>query len=392
MEPVTQALLGAATAELVAGRTLRGRALGWGAVIGMSPDLDVLLGPLRDGYGEWLYHRGTTHSLWFGFVVGPILGYLLWRWRDLGREDTLPGWIRIGVVALLTHPLLDGFTPYGTQFFAPFDRTRFAWNGVAIVDPAYSLMLGTGVLLAARRSLPESTRRLGLHLGLALSTAYLLLGLVVNHSVVRDLRTRLETSYGALERVRAYPTFLQPWTRGFVARADGLVIAGLHSWQEWDCPAWRVHPQPAPSPALAAVDAAWPTRILRWHADGDVATFVHREPGGVLRVRLEDVRYSWFSPEARGAWGIEARVTEDGELRSGPVRFPREMRTDEALARLRQLLLGRLPGREDGWERPPDCAAPAQQAGERDAPPPPPSRSHPACATLCPPSTETGPA
>ena len=79
MEPITQALLGAATAELVAGRALRGRALGWGAIIGMSPDLDVLLGPLRDGYGAWLYHRGTTHSLWFGFVLGPLLGWILWR-------------------------------------------------------------------------------------------------------------------------------------------------------------------------------------------------------------------------------------------------------------------------------------------------------------------------
>jgi len=363
LEPVTQALLGAATAELVAGRTLRGRALGWGAVIGMSPDLDVLLGPLHQGYGEWLYHRGTTHSLWFGFVAGPLLGYLLWRWRDLGREDTLPGWIRIGIFALLTHPLLDGFTPYGTQFFAPFDRARFAWNGVAIVDPAYSLMLGAGVLFAARRSLPEATRRLGLHVGLALSTAYLALGLIVNHRVVSDLQTRLEPLYGALERVRAYPTVLQPWSRSFVARTDEVVIVGLHSWQEWRCPAWRVHPNPPPSPALAAVEAAWQTRMLRWHADGDVGTFLHREPGGVLRVRLEDVRYSWASPEARGAWGVEARATEAGELLSDPVRFPREAPTNEAIAHLGRLLLGRLPGPEDGWERPPDCRETGPEAG-----------------------------
>ena len=357
MEPATQALLGAATAELVAGKTLRGRALGWGAVIGMSPDLDVLLGPLHDGYGSWLYHRGTTHSLWFGFVAGPLLGYLLWRWRDLGREDTLPGWIRIGIFALLTHPLLDGFTPYGTQFFAPFDRTRFAWNGVAIVDPAYSLMLGAGVVIALRRSLPEATRRLGLLAGVILSSAYLALGLVVNERVVSDLRGSLEPIYGRLERVRAYPTFLQPWTRGFVARADEGVVVGLHSWQEWDCPAWRMHPRPPPSPALTAVDAAWQTQMMRWHADEDVATFVHHEPGGVLRVRLEDVRYAWASPEARGAWGIEARVTEQGELLADPVRFPREIPPTDAIERLGRLLLGRLPNREDGWQRPLDCEA-----------------------------------
>ena len=161
-------------------------------------------------------------------------------------------------------------------------------------------------------------------------------------------------------RVEDFDVGVVPGTGGVRALwalddTDEVVIVGLHSWQEWRCPAWRVHPKPPPSPALAAVEAAWQTRMLRWHADGDVGTFLHREPGGVLRVRLEDVRYSWASPEARGAWGIEARVTEVGELLSNPVRVPRKAPTTGAIAHLGRLLLGRLPGPEDGWERPPDC-------------------------------------
>ena len=110
MEPVTQALLGAASAELVAGKSLpRPTALVFGALIGMSPDLDILLGPLNNGYGEWLFHRGTTHSLWFGFAIGPLLGWALWKWRDpegatpplrvdqaghyRARDPPPPGWI-----------------------------------------------------------------------------------------------------------------------------------------------------------------------------------------------------------------------------------------------------------------------------------------------------------
>ena len=72
MEPLSQALLGAATADIVAGRRLGRRALLWGALVGMAPDLDVLAAPLHAGFGEWLYHRGTTHALWFGPVVGPL--------------------------------------------------------------------------------------------------------------------------------------------------------------------------------------------------------------------------------------------------------------------------------------------------------------------------------
>lgn len=356
MEPVTQALLGAATAELVAGRALRGRALGWGAAIGMSPDLDVLLGPLHQGFGEWLYHRGTTHSLWFGFVAGPVLGWALWRWRDHGDPETLAGWIRLAIVALVTHPLLDGFTPYGTQLFAPFDRTRFAWNGVAIVDPFYSLLLASGVAAALRRSLPDSLRRGLLVTALALSTGYLLVGLGVNRWVENDLRQALTGRTSRIERIRAYPTIFQPWLRSFVVRTPEAVIVGLHSWQEAGCPAWREHPRPADSPGLTRVRETWQARLLEWFADGDTLTLVHPEPGGGVSIRIEDIRYGWASPEARGMWGIEARVTADGTLHpEGVRRIARTSPSTADLGRLLPLFAGRLPTREAGWKRPADC-------------------------------------
>lgn len=357
MEPFTQALLGAATAELAAGRAMRGRALGWGAAIGMAPDLDVLLGPLHDGYGEWLYHRGTTHALWFGPVVGPLLGWLLWRWRDLGRAETLPGWIRLAVVALFTHPLLDGFTPYGTQLFAPFDRTRFAWNGVAIVDPAYSLLLGAGVAIAALRAFDERTRLRAVSAGLLVSTAYLLAGLGVNRWVEHDLRRALADEVGRIERLRAYPTIFQPWLRSIVVHTPEAVVAGLHSWQEAGCPAWRVHPRPPPDAGLERVRESGPGRLLAWFADGDVATFVEPLPDGGRVVRLEDVRYAWASAEARGLWGIEARLDANGRPIGGIRRLARPAPGERDLARLGALLRGRLPGADAGWQRPPGCGS-----------------------------------
>ena len=361
MEPVTQALLGAATGYAVAGRTLERRALGWGAAIGMSPDLDVLLGPLHEGYGEWLYHRGTTHSLWFGFVLGPLLGWLLWRWRDAGRDradptrpgrdDRLAGWMRLAVVALVTHPLLDGFTPYGTQFFAPFFRERFAWNGVAIVDPFYSSLLALGVLFAAATRLAPRTRWRGLFAGLLLSTAYLAFGVLVDRWVVEDVRAAVAPTTPGIERVRAYPTIFQPWLRSIVVRTPDATLVGLHSWQAWGCPVWQVHEKPRPSPALETLADTWPARLLAWFADGDVATFVHPEPGGVLRFRIEDVRYSWATPNARGMWGLEARIRDD-QLVEQRAALGRRARTgrehvaaQRALGLVEQDARGRLAGR-----------------------------------------------
>ncbi len=363
MEPITQALLGATTAELVAGRALRGRALGWGAVIGMLPDLDVLLGGLHNGYGEWLYHRGTTHSLWFGFVMGPLLGWILWRWRDRGGDasaSTLPAWISLSVVALVTHPLLDGFTPYGTQFFAPFIRDRFAWNGVAIVDPFYSIVLGAGVFYAAVRTRPETRRRKVLLVSFLLSSCYLLAGLGVNRWVENDLRRALASEVqskggGAIERVRAYPTIFQPWLRSFVIRTPETVFVGLHSWMQPGCPAWRAHRRPAPSPAIRAMTESWEGELLSWFADGDTATFVGRDPDGLTRVRIEDVRYGWASPDARGMWGLEARFDQRGQIVGKINRLDRISFSVEDLARIGRLLRGQLPEAGEGWQRPSNC-------------------------------------
>jgi inner membrane protein len=291
--------------------------------------------------------------------MGPVLGWILWRWRDPWRDTPLDGWIKLSIIALVTHPLLDGFTPYGTQFLAPFVRDRFAWNGVAIVDPFYSVVLGAGVACAAFRLFSEETRRRVLVTCFTLSTCYLLAGLGINHWVENELRTTLENEALAegetIERVRAYPTIFQPWLRSFVIRTDATVFVGLHSWQEAGCPAWQAFPRPQPNPTIDALMSTWQGELFEWFADGDTVTFVHREPGGLFRVRAEDVRYSWASANARGLWGLEARADESGNLVGEIERLPRPAFSRADIRRTAQRLLGRLPVADQGWHRPSNC-------------------------------------
>ncbi len=94
--------------------------------------------------------------------------------------------------------------------------------------------------------------------------------------------------------------------------------------------------------------------MLDWFADGDLIAVVDAEPGGERRVRLEDVRYAWASAEARGMWGIEARVGADGALLARPRRFARRGPDVADFERLSRLLRGRLP-RDPAWHRPAGC-------------------------------------
>ena len=368
MEPLSQALLGAATGGLVAGRTLGRRALGYGALAGMAPDLDILLGPLESGYGEWLYHRGTTHSLWFGFVAGPALGWLFWRWRDPGRQTPLGAWIALCVVALVTHPLLDGFTPYGTQFFAPFSRVRFAWNGVAIVDPIYTTLLGAGVGLAAWRFADVARARRALAGGLALSTAYLFFGVLTNAWVVDQLERRFEAEGFEVRRVRAYPTIFQPWLRHFVVHTPERRLVGFHSLLRAGCPTWKAHAMPSMNPRIADVLSSFEGRLLAWFSDGDFGLVESRTPSGTL-IRVDDLRYAWSSSDGRGMWGIEARYDRDGNRRGAITRFAARDPADRDVTRLWRAILGELPAADarTGWHGPSACEGDALELARNDS-------------------------
>ena len=354
MEPVTQALLGAAIGELAAGRTLGRRALFWGGLVGMAPDLDVVLAPLHGGFGEWLYHRGTTHSLWFGFVAGPAIAALLWRWQDPERKTPYRAWAALAIAALVTHPILDGFTPYGTQLFAPFWRERFVWNGVAIVDPFYSILLGIGVWIAASKTRPDRQRRAGLLFFLGLTTVYLLVGVGVNRWVEDDLRSTFAREQTTFERVTAYPTLLQPWLRHFVAHRGELVYTGWHTLTQPGCPSWRTHQGPGGDPRAEAILSTWQGRILAWFADGQLGFQEHTGPSGST-VRIDDLRYTWGSATGRGMWGIEADFDRRGSMDGGVRRFVRSRRSEADLSVLVAAIAGRLPGPEEDWRRPETC-------------------------------------
>ncbi len=69
MDTPTQALLGAVVGQACFSRKLGKRALWWGALGGAIPDFDLLPIAFMGPWGEFLYHRGPTHALWFGPVV-----------------------------------------------------------------------------------------------------------------------------------------------------------------------------------------------------------------------------------------------------------------------------------------------------------------------------------
>jgi inner membrane protein len=173
MDSLTQIALGSAVAALIAPARHRRAALVAGGVLGTLPDLDVI--PLAlsgaDPVTVMTWHRGPSHSL---FVLA-VTGWLLWlgmrRWWTPVRQAPAR-WLWAIQAALLTHPLLDVFTVYGTQLFWPLPGSPVMGASIFIVDPVYTAPLLVACAVAWWLRERRAASR-WLFASLVLSTTYL---------------------------------------------------------------------------------------------------------------------------------------------------------------------------------------------------------------------------
>ena len=175
MDSLTQIVLGAAVGEAVLGKKVGNRAMLWGAIGGTIPDLDVFYKYFYDPITTIELHRGFSHSLVFCIVMAPILGWIANKIHSR-REVGIKPWSWLFFWALVTHPLLDAHTVWGTQFFWPFEY-RLAYKNIFVVDPLYTLPFLIFLLIAMFHKRTNPRRRLFNNLGLIVSSAYMLLTL-----------------------------------------------------------------------------------------------------------------------------------------------------------------------------------------------------------------------
>jgi inner membrane protein len=149
MDSLTHLFLGGAIAAALAPPGHRRAALLAGAALNTLPDLDVL--PLMlsdDPVVRMTWHRSATHSL----LVLPFVAWALWAWfrGRGGRVASSPRrWFWIFQLCLLSHPLVDALTVYGTQLFWPLPVPPVMIGSLFIIDPLFTVPLVLGCMVAA---------------------------------------------------------------------------------------------------------------------------------------------------------------------------------------------------------------------------------------------------
>ena len=215
----------------------------------------------------------------------------------------------------MTHPLLDLFTTYGTQLLAPLSDVRFAIDGIAIIDPIYSLPLLVGVVLASWRVGPRERGARACLVALLLSHAYLGFNVYCGARARDRLAKQLAGTDFTAERLYGYPMFVSPTLRRVVAAdADGNLRVGAMNVFS-DEPA-QLHPvRWAPGPLVKAVLATEEGQLFQWFSTGLLSATVEPVGDGHARITLVDQRYGLFLDPAGGTvFAVHGEVDENGEV------------------------------------------------------------------------------
>ncbi|HUH46538.1 MAG TPA: metal-dependent hydrolase [Arenibacter sp.] len=192
MDSLTQIVLGAAVGEVVLGKKVGNKAMLYGAIAGTIPDLDILSGYFTDIVTAIEWHRGFSHSIVFSLLFAPIFGWLIYT-LERKQVATWKDWSRLMFWGLITHPLLDAFTTWGTQLFWPFDY-ELAFQSIFVIDPLYTVPFLVFLILAMSQKRNSPKRARYNRSGLVISSCYLgitlLLKGVVYHKVSENLEAQ----------------------------------------------------------------------------------------------------------------------------------------------------------------------------------------------------------
>ncbi len=400
MDSLTQITLGAAVGEAVLGRKVGNRAMLWGAIAGTIPDLDVLSNLAGDELSSLAFHRAITHSLTFAVVAPLLLGFLVQRLYDkhhywhaflrvwLGMVILIgmgaafmpiPPWelakitltVSAGIMlfptiiwvrqrfrrkpssngnaswkqwawlffwSIVTHPLLDCCTTYGTQLFQPFLDYRAAFNNISVVDPLYTLPFLLFLLLAFFAGRRSRWRPIMNYIGISISSAYMLFTIYNKVQVDRIFEASLQEQGIPYQRYMTSPTILNNILWQGIAEGDTAYYHGMYSILDQKDKVLSFVVIPKNHHLVEGHEASRPLRILSWFSDG-YFSILKRDDG---QLQFNDLRFgslnNSFDKPSDFVFHFILKV-QDSELTARQSREP-PPDTNEALASLWERIKG----------------------------------------------------
>ncbi len=312
MDSISQIVLGAACGEAALGKKIGNKAMLFGAIGGTIPDMDVFV-------GRWIYsneiditafHRGFMHSILFSLIGALAFGWLVYRLYNTGRRKnttTFKDWRWLFFLSIFTHPILDSFTPYGTQLFLPFTNYRVAFNNISVVDPVYTVPFLLCLLIAVWFRRNSKWRKSFVRAGLVISSSYMFLTIINKVYIDSVFKSTLKEKGIAYIRYQAQPSILNNILWYGIAETDEYYYTAYYSLfdKEERFSNWHQLPKnhdllPADHPDI---------KTLRWFSK-DYYNIFQKEGG---QFQYNDLRYPLLNADDPNSSVFSFSIYRDGD-------------------------------------------------------------------------------
>jgi inner membrane protein len=227
-----------------------------------------------------------------GFVVtGLVILFLLWSryfQKDLAEVNaSRKEWSWLFFVSIVTHPILDSFTSFGTQLFEPFSNYRVAFNNIAVVDPLYSVPFALCLLIASFIRREKKARRIFNWLGIGISSAYMVFTLYHKQQFDHIFEQSLKEKGIVAQRFTSSPTILNNFLWQGMAEGDSAYYHGFYSFFDKEPRVAEFNVLPKNHHMIAQWQGEREIRILRWFSK-DYYNVIVRKDG---KLQYNDLRY-----------------------------------------------------------------------------------------------------
>jgi inner membrane protein len=187
-------------------------------------------------YGMVVLDLGIYYKLLL-LMGAAFFAWIVWRsWKYYGLSQArevekiaYTNWYWFFFWTIFTHPILDCFTAYGTQLFAPFSSSRVSWDNISVVDPLYTMPFLICLVIASFYKRYEYQRSVFNFLGICLSSLYMIFTLWNKDRINTILENTLAQEQIKYSRYMTAPTILNNVLWSATVESDSLFYQGSYS-------------------------------------------------------------------------------------------------------------------------------------------------------------------
>jgi len=200
-------------------------------------------------------------------------------------------WAWLFFYAIVTHPILDAFTTFGTRLFWPFSDFRVSLSNISIVDPIYTIPFLATVIACGFYSRTDRRRQITNWVGIGVSCFYMMATMSTRKHVDKVMESSLSKQGIVPDKMISTPTIFNNILWFSIAQKDSNYYCGYYSLLDRETKIDSIRVLPQKQYLVKEFMQQKELKILTWFSD----QYYNLMDLGNGRLQYNDLRYGTLS-------------------------------------------------------------------------------------------------